>query len=58
MVHWGGSHDDVDVMAKRFETSVLCIPFDDEIPPEARGAGTCILTGRPSPQRVIMAKAY
>jgi prolyl-tRNA synthetase len=57
-VHWGGSHDDEDAMAKRFETSVRCIPFDEEIPPEARGAGTCILTGRPSPQRVIMAKAY
>jgi hypothetical protein len=45
-------------MAKRYETSIRCIPFADQIPAEAQGAGTCILTGQPSAQRVIMARAY
>jgi hypothetical protein len=45
-------------MAKRFETSIRCIPFADQIPEEGRGEGLCILTGKPSAQRVLMAKAY
>ena len=57
-VHWAGSKADEEKMAERFETSIRCIPFPEEIPEAARGAGTCILTGKPSPQRVLMAKAY
>ena len=57
-VHWAGSGDDEDAMSKRFETTVRCIPLPDQIPAEAQGKGTCILTGKPSAQRVIMAKAY
>jgi hypothetical protein len=30
----------------------------EPLPFEARGAGKCILTGQPSQQRVVMAKAY
>jgi len=57
-VHWAGTHEDEDVMAKRFETSIRCIPFETQIPEAARGAGVCILTGKPSAQRVLMAKSY
>lgn len=57
-VHWAGTGEDEDEMGKRYETSIRCIPFEDQIPEAARGAGTCILTGKPSPQRVLMAKAY
>ncbi len=57
-VHWAGTHEDEDAMAKRHETSIRCIPFEDQIPEAARGAGTCILTGKPSAQRVLMAKSY
>ncbi len=57
-VHWAGTHEHEDEMAKRFETTVRCIPFADQIPVEAQGSGTCILTGQPSSQRVIMARAY
>jgi len=57
-VHWAGTHADEDEMAKRYETSIRCIPFEDQIPEAARGAGTCILTGKPSAQRVLMAKSY
>jgi len=57
-VHWAGTHEDEDAMAKKYETSIRCIPFADQIPEAARGAGTCILTGKPSAQRVLMAKSY
>ena len=57
-VHWAGTHEQEEEMAKRFETSIRCIPLPDQIPAEAQGAGTCILTGQPSNQRVVMARAY
>jgi prolyl-tRNA synthetase len=57
-VHFAGTADDEEELAKRFETSIRCIPFPDQIPEAARGPGRCILTGQPSTQRVVMAKAY
>ena len=57
-VHWAGSDADEEEMAKRYETTIRCIPFEDQIPEEAKGKGKCILTGKPSAQRVIMATAY
>ncbi|MBM3859259.1 MAG: proline--tRNA ligase [Verrucomicrobia bacterium] len=57
-VHWAGDHAQEDEMARRFETSIRCVPFADQIPAEAQGAGSCILTGQPSAQRVVMARAY
>ena len=39
------THEHEDEMAKRFETSIRCIPFPDQIPDEAKGEGKCILTG-------------
>ena len=57
-VHWAGNHEQEDEMAKRFETTIRCIPFPDQIPEEAKGEGKCILTGQPSSQRVVMARAY
>src|SRR5581483_7659647 len=57
-VHWAGDAAQEEEMVKRFETSIRCIPFEDQIPAEAAGEGRCILTGKPSSQRVVMAKAY
>ena len=57
-VHWAGEAADEERMAKRFETSIRCLPFPDQIPEPARGPGQCILTGQASSQRVVMAKAY
>ena len=57
-VHWAGTSAQEEEMAKRFETSIRCIPFEDQIPSEARGEGVCILTGKPSKQRVLMSKSY
>ncbi len=57
-VHWAGDSKDEDEMARRYETSIRNIPFEDQIPPEARGGGKCVLTGKPSKQRVLMSKSY
>jgi prolyl-tRNA synthetase len=57
-VHWAGSHEQEDEMAKRFETTIRCIPFADQLPDDAHDAGKCILTGGASAQRVLAARAY
>ncbi len=57
-VHWAGDAAQEEEMAKRFETSIRCIPFPDQIPAEAGGEGKCILTGKPSKSRVLMSKSY
>ena len=57
-VHFAGTPQHEEELSRRFETTIRCIPFAEQIPEAARGAGTCILTGQPSAQRVIMAKAY
>ncbi len=57
-VHWAGDHDQEDEMSRRFETSIRCIPFPDQIPDDAKGEGKCILTSQLSSQRVLMARAY
>ncbi|MEI8316193.1 MAG: proline--tRNA ligase, partial [Verrucomicrobiota bacterium] len=57
-VHWAGTHEQEEEMAKRFETTIRCVPLPEQIPADACGTGTCILTGQPSAQRVIMARAY
>ncbi len=57
-VHWAGSAADEEAMAQRFETSIRCIPLADQTPEAFRGEGRCLFTGKPSRQRVLMAKAY
>lgn len=57
-VHWAGSGEEEEEMSKRFETTIRCIPLAEDIPALAQGPGNCILTGKTSPQRVVMAKAY
>ena len=57
-VHWAGDHDKEDEIAKRFETTIRCIPFPDQLPDEAKDEGHCIFTGGSSSQRVLVARAY
>jgi prolyl-tRNA synthetase len=57
-VHWAGSREDEEKLGSSFETSIRCIPFESDLPDEMKGTGTCPFTGRPSAQRVVMAKAY
>jgi prolyl-tRNA synthetase len=57
-VHWAGTPEQEDEMSRRFETTIRCIPFEDQIPDGGKGEGRCVLTGQPSRQRVVMARAY
>lgn len=57
-VHWAGNHEQEAALSERFETTIRCVPLPDQIPAEAQGSGTCLVTGQPSAQRVIMARAY
>lgn len=54
LMHWAGSSDDEDKLAKEFKTTIRCIPHGDEYAEE----GTCFLTGKPSQRRVVFAKSY
>ena len=52
--HWAGSNEDEEKIAKDHKVTIRCIPHGREFIEE----GKCILTGKPSTQRVIFAKAY
>jgi prolyl-tRNA synthetase len=57
-VHWAGSSEDEDAMAKKYQTSIRNIPLAGQIPPGAEGPGKCIFTGKPATQRVVMSESY
>jgi prolyl-tRNA synthetase len=51
--HWDGTTETELLIKERTKATIRCIPLDNE--PEL---GACILTGKPSKQRVLFAKAY
>jgi prolyl-tRNA synthetase len=51
--HWDGTTETELQIKERTKATIRCIPLD--APEEA---GSCILTGKPSRQRVLFAKAY
>lgn len=51
--HWDGTTETELEIKERTKATIRCIPLD--APEEA---GTCVLTGKPSKQRVLFAKAY
>jgi len=54
--HWNGSRAVEEQIKKDLKVTIRCIPFDDPAnPPET---GKCIITGEPSPRRVLWAKSY
>jgi prolyl-tRNA synthetase len=53
LAHWCGDPAVEEQLKKDLSVTLRCIPLDAE-----DEAGTCILTGRPSPRRVIFAKSY
>lgn len=56
LTHWDGSRAVEEQIKTDLKVTIRCIPFDDPAKP-AEG-GTCPFTGKPSPRRVIWAKAY
>ncbi|MEI8053327.1 MAG: proline--tRNA ligase [Bacteroidota bacterium] len=51
--HWDGTAETEDKIKEQTKATIRCIPLDNKIE-----SGSCILTGKPSTQRVLFAKAY
>ncbi|WP_341838899.1 His/Gly/Thr/Pro-type tRNA ligase C-terminal domain-containing protein [Chitinophaga caseinilytica] len=51
--HWDGTAETEAAIKERTKATIRCIPLNN--PQEA---GTCILTGKPSKERVLFARAY
>ncbi len=53
LVHWDGTAETENKIKTETKATIRCLPLDMEVE-----AGVCMVTGKPSKQRVIMAKAY
>ncbi len=51
--HWDGTGETEDKIKEQTKATIRCIPLQNTLE-----AGTCILTGKPSTQRVLFARAY
>lgn len=51
--HWDGTGETEDKIKELTKATIRCIPLDNK-----QEAGQCILTGNPSVQRVLFARAY
>jgi prolyl-tRNA synthetase len=52
LMHWAGSNEEEDRLAKDMKVTIRCIPLGEG------EAGHCFLTGRPSARRVVFARSY
>jgi prolyl-tRNA synthetase len=51
--HWDGTPETEDAIKDKTKATIRCIPFNNK-----QEDGICILSGKPSTQRVLFAKAY
>lgn len=51
--HWDGTGETEDKIKELTKATIRCIPLDNQ-----QEDGTCILTGNPSKERVLFARAY
>ena len=51
--HWDGTGETEDKIKELTKATIRCIPLNNE-----QEEGQCILSGKPSPQRVLFARAY
>jgi prolyl-tRNA synthetase len=51
--HWDGTAETEEAIKEKTKATIRCIPLNNE-----REEGKCILTGNPSTQRVLFARAY
>ena len=52
LAHWDGTPETEERIKNETKATIRCIPFDDTTP------GQCMVTGKPSAQRVLFARAY
>lgn len=53
VAHWDGTSETEEKIQEMTKATIRCIPLDN-----LKEEGTCILSGKPSNQRVIFAKSY
>ncbi len=53
LCHWDGTPETEERIKEETKATIRCIPMDGDKTP-----GTCMVTGKPSAQRVIFARAY
>lgn len=53
MAHWDGTSETELKVKEETKATIRCIPIEGDLTP-----GVCMVTGKPSKQRVIFAKAY
>jgi prolyl-tRNA synthetase len=51
--HWDGTAETEDLIKEKTKATIRCIPLDNP-----KESGKCILTGKPSEERVLFAIAY
>lgn len=51
--HWDGTAETEEKIKEQTKATIRCIPLDNK-----QESGACILTGKPSMQRVLFARAY
>jgi prolyl-tRNA synthetase len=57
LAHWDGSQEAEDKVKAETKATLRCVPLSP-LDPEDESPGRCVATGRPSPRRVVFAKAY
>ncbi|MGQ1889845.1 proline--tRNA ligase [Thermophagus sp. OGC60D27] len=53
LAHWDGTPETEEKIKQETKATIRCIPINNE-----QEAGKCIVTGKPSSQRVVFARAY
>ncbi len=57
MAHWDGTTETEEKVKEETKATIRCIPFDALLPGD-KEPGRCMVTGKPSPCRVVFARAY
>lgn len=57
LAHWDGTAETEDKIKEQTKATIRCIPYEGEFA-GTHEAGTCMVSGKPSTQRVVFAKAY
>ncbi len=53
MCHWDGTNETEELIKNETKATIRCIPLEGD-----KTSGKCIVTGKPSSQRVVFARAY
>jgi prolyl-tRNA synthetase len=53
LAHWDGTRETEDRIAAETKATIRCVPFN-----RPKEQGRCMVTGKPSQERVVFAKAY